>query len=129
LAIAFCVSVLNILIIQSNNFIFMLFKKPIVWIAFMGLLSFLFFFIGSRFDSSFNIVWWSTLLAFIINIPPKARKEDALNQKEKNKIIDKMYDEMGIKKGRFKYRIGLAVYLIGGILGWVIFYGQAVITS
>lgn len=128
LAIVFFTFVLNILIIQSNNFIFMVFKKPIVWIIFMGLLSFLFFFIGSRFDNSFNIIWWSALLALIVNIPPKTKKGDTLDQKEKNKIVDEMYNEMGIKKGRLKYRIGLIAYLVGGILGWVIFYGQVVTT-
>ncbi|MBD3245139.1 MAG: hypothetical protein GF335_04050 [Candidatus Moranbacteria bacterium] len=73
------------------------------WVAFMGLLSFLYFFIGSRFDNSFNIIWWSALLAFIVNIPPKAKKGDAaIDQKEKNKIVDEMYSEMGIKKGILK---------------------------
>ena len=129
LAIALFTFILNILIIQSNNFIFMAFKKPIAWIAFMGLLSFIYFFIGSRFDNSFNIIWWSTLLAFIVNIPPKTKKSDMLDQKEKNKIVDEMYNEIGIKKGRLKYRIGLVAYLIGGVLGWIIFYGQIVTVS
>ena len=124
LAVACLTFILNILIIQSNNFIFILFRKPVAWILFMGLLSFIYFFAGSRFDNSFNIIWWSTLLAFVINIPPKTKREDALDQKEKNKIVDEMYDEMGIKKGRLKYRIGLTAYLIGGIVGWVLFYGQ-----
>ena len=128
LAIVFFTFVLNILIIQSNNFIFIVFKKPAIWIIFMGLLSFLFFFIGSRFDNSFNIIWWSALLAFIVNIPPKTKKSDTLDQKEKNKIVDEMYKEMGIKKGRLKYRIGLTAYLVGGILGWIIFYGQVITT-
>ncbi len=129
LAIVFFTFVLNILIIQSNNFIFMAFKKPAIWIVFMGLLSFLFFFIGSRFDNSFNIIWWSALLAFVVNIPPKTKKSDVLNQKEKNKIVDDMYDEIGIKKGRLKYRIGLTAYLVGGILGWIIFYSQVITTA
>lgn len=128
LAVVFFTFVLNILIIQSNNFIFMVFKKPTVWIIFMGLLSFFYFFIGSRFDNSFNIVWWSALLAFIMNIPPKTKKGGMLDQKEKSKIIDEMYNEIGIKKGKLKYRIGLTAYLIGGILGWVIFYSQIVTT-
>jgi hypothetical protein len=106
----------------------MVFKKPIAWIGFMGLLSFLYFFIGSRFDNSFNIIWWSALLAFIVNIPPKKNKGDVFDQKEKNKIVDEVFSEMGIKKGRLKYRIGLTAYLIGGILGWIMFYGQVVTT-
>ena len=97
-------SVLNILIIQSNNFIFMVFRKPIFWILFMGLLSFIYFLIGSQFDNSFNIVWWSAFLAFLLNIPPKAKKDGDIDQEEKNQLIDEMYDGMGITKGRLKYR-------------------------
>lgn len=129
LVVALFTFILNIIIIQSNNFIFMVFRKPATWIFFMGLLSFFYFFIGSRFDNSLNIIWWSALLAFIINIPPKNKECEPLNQKERNKITDEMYSEMGIKNGRLKYRLGLATYLIGGILGWVIFYSQIVITS
>ena len=125
LLIAFLTFVLNIIIIQSNNFIFMVFKKPVIWIVFMGLLSFLYFFIGSKFDNSFNIIWWSALLAFILQIPPKAKKVFS-TEEEKNKVVDGMYNELGIKNGRLKYRIGLAFYVIGGILGWVLFYGKIV---
>jgi len=129
LVVIFFTLVLSVLIIQSYNFIFIVFKKPLAWIAFMGLLSFIYFFIGSRIHNSFNIIWWSALLAFIVNVPPKAKKGEAFNQEEKNKIVDDMYDEMEIKKGRLKYRIGLIAYLLGGILGWVLFYGQLVTTS
>ncbi len=126
LAIAFFTFVLNIIIIQSNNFIFMVFRKPIVWVVFMGLLSFAYFFIGSQFENSFNIVWWSALLAFVLQLPPKMKKNSIVSDGEKNKMVDDMYGEMGIKSGRLKYRIGLACYLVGGILGWVLFYGQVV---
>jgi TctA family transporter len=104
----------------------MVFKKPTLWIMFMGLLSFFYFFMGSRFASSFNIIWWSALLALIVQIPPKAGKRDGLDQKDKNKIVDGMYQEIGIKNGRLKYRIGLFAYTIGGVLGWIIFYGKVV---
>lgn len=129
LAIVSITFVLNIIIIQSNNFIFVVFRQPMIWVVFMGLLSFLFFFIGSKFDNSFNIVWWSAFLAFIVNIPSKDTKTEKLDQKEKNEIIDTAYTEMGIKKGRLKYRLGLVAYLVGGILGWIIFYGQIVAVS
>jgi len=71
------------------------------------------------------VIWWSALLAFIVNIPPKANK-GLVDQKEKDKIVNGMYNEMGIKRGELKYRIGLAAYLIGGISGWIMFYGKVV---
>lgn len=126
LLIAFLTFILNIIIIQSNNFIFMVFKKPPAWIVFMGLLSFSYFFIGSQLGNSFNIVWWSALLAFILQLPPMMKKDGAITEEKKNKIVDAMYNEMGIESGRLKYRIGLACYLVGGILGWFLFYGQTI---
>lgn len=129
LAVVVLTFILNILIIQSNNFIFIVLKKPFLWIIFMGLLSFIYFFIGSNFDNSFNIIWWSALLAFIVNIPPKVKKGEMMSQDEKNKMVDEIYNEMGINRGRLKYRIGLMAYLSGGVLGWIIFYAQIVTTQ
>jgi len=126
LAIAFFTFFLNIIIIQSNNFIFMVFRKPVAWIVFMGLLSFVYFLIGSKFDNSFNIVWWSALLALILQIPPKMKKKSGVTEGEKNKMVDDMYTELGIKNGRLKYRIGLTFYVIGGLLGWIVFYSQVI---
>jgi hypothetical protein len=66
----------------------------------------------------------SALLAFFVNIPPKVKVSD---KKEINDIINKMYDEMGIRKGRLKYRLGLISYLVGGILGYILFYSKVVV--
>lgn len=126
LTVAALTFVLNILIIQSNNFIFMVFRKPAFWMVFMGLFSFIYFFIGSQFENSFNIVWWSAFLAFLLNTPPKTRKDGDIDQNERNQLVDEMYEDMGIAKGRLKYRFGLAAYAIGGLLGWILFYSQTV---
>ncbi|MFA6253050.1 MAG: hypothetical protein WCV69_02165 [Patescibacteria group bacterium] len=123
LVIAFLTFILNVLIRQSYNFIFMFFKKPIMWAVFMGLLSFICFFIGSQFNNLFDIIWWSVLLAFVVNIPPKLNKK---LEKETSIVVNEVYKELGIEKGRLKYRIGLAAYLLGGILGWFIFYGELI---
>ncbi len=126
LAIVVLAFILNILIIQSNNFIFMVFNKPSLWIVFMGLLSFIHFFIGSNFKNSFNIVWLSALLAFIVNIPPKGQRGDAITKQENKQMVDKIYNDMGIKRGRLKYRVGMIGYLIGGGLGWLLFYSERI---
>ena len=122
-AITFFTFILSILIRQSYNFIFMFFKKPILWAVSMGLISFVYFFVGSRFDNSFDVVWWSTLLAFIVNMPIRLNNK---SKKGADIVVDEVYREWGIRKGKLKYRIGLASYLVGGILGWVMFYGEIV---
>ena len=125
IGIAFFTFLLKIIIIQSNNFIFMIFRKPVVWIVFMGLLSFFFFFIGSSFDNSFNVIWWSALLAFVVSIPPSA-KGTKIDQKERKQLVDEMYKEAGINHGALKYKLGLTTYILGSVLGWVIFYGEII---
>lgn|GEM_PF-1239643 len=117
---------LKVVIGQSNNFIFIIAKKPWLWIILMGLLPMLYFFIGSKFDNSFNVIWWSALLAFISSIPPKIDADAVVNQKEMHDLVDIMYKEMGILRGRLKYRLGLTAYLIGAIVGWILFYGEIV---
>jgi len=115
------VFLLNIIITLSNNVIFLFFRKPLIWIVFMGLLSFLWFFMGSSFNNSFDIVWWSAFIVFLLNIPPN-NKDMYIAPAEISKIIDDMYIEMGIKNGRLKYRLGLIAFVVGGIVGWYMFY-------
>jgi len=126
LAIAFLSFVVSGLIRLSNNIIFMGLKKATIWIFFMGLISFIYFFIGSKFENSLTIIWWSALLAFFQNLPPGEEKEDIIDQATKNEIVDEIYSAFGIQEGRKKYRIGLALYIIGGLLGWILFYGKIV---
>lgn len=126
LVIAVLAFVLNVVIIQSNNIIFMILKKPMLWVFFMGFLSFVFFLIGSRFEDSFTVVFWAALLAVVERLPPKAKRGDSMSQREKNKLVDEMYNEMGITNGRLKYRIGLAAYVVCGVLGWLVCFSEEI---
>jgi hypothetical protein len=112
-------AILNILIIQSNNFLFMIFKRPFWWMLFMEMLSFITFLIGSRFENSFNVVWLSSFFALLLNIPRR-------KSKNMRTAIDEVYSEIGVKHGRIKYWMGLASYIFGGVIGWVLFYGRIV---
>lgn len=144
LAIAFFTFILSALINWSNNIIFMMLKKPAIWIVFMFLLGFSYFLIGSQFSNSyasFNIVWWSAFLALIVNIPGKPseglgklKKQKILNNEDIKKMdddfknfIDEIYNDLGIKNGRLKYKIGLFAYVVGGLLGWGLFFKNLVI--
>jgi len=89
----------------------------------MFVLNFLFFLIGSKIQDSFNVVWWSSALSFFAQLPPKKNNEDKSNVSQ---VVNELYEEMGIKNGQLKYRLGLAVFVIGGIIGWVAFYGEIV---
>lgn len=118
--------ILTVIAKQSYNFIFLMGKKPVVWIFCMLLLNFLFFLIGSNIQDSFNVVWWSSLLTLFAMLPPKKNEE---LQSEINEAVKDFYEEMGISNGKLKYRLGLISYSIGGIIGWVMFYGKIVQAS
>lgn len=118
--------VLNVIIIQSYNFLFIIINKPWVWILFMALLGVSYFYMGSQFANSFNVVWWSAFLAFLLQIPPSLNKRSGITKQERSTMVDEVYSSMGIENGRLKYRIGLASYLLGAAVGWVVFYGEMV---
>jgi hypothetical protein len=65
-------------------------------------------------------------LAFVLQLPPALKKGDVISEQEKHKFVDDMYREIGIEKGRLKYKIGLIFYLVGGTLGWILSYIQIV---
>ena len=88
-------AILTVIAKQAYNFIFLIGKKPMIWVLFMLLLNFLFFLIGSTIQDSFNAVWWSSALLFFALLPPKKNKED------KEAIID-VADEMYKEKWGFK---------------------------
>lgn len=115
--------ILTVIAKQSYNFIFFMRKQPGAWIFFMLVLNFLFFMIGSKIQDSFNAVWWSSLLTFLAILPPKRNKQ---LQSEIDEAVKDLYEEMGISNGKLKYRLGLVSYCIGGITGWVLFYGEIV---
>ncbi len=127
IGIIFFAVVLNIVIIQSNNFIFMILRRPYIWIVFMGVLGFLYFFVGSLFSNSFEVVWWSALIAFLMNIPPSVKKDIGIDKKMMKKWINETYEELGITHGSLKYNFGLAAYVTGCVIGWVIFFGKIVV--
>jgi len=115
--------ILTVICKWSYNIIFMALKKPSLWSFLMLIINFLFFLVGSKIQNSFNAVWWSSALTFFAILPPQKNKE---NKAEINSTVDAMYEAMGIKKGRLKYRIGLAMFIIGGLAGWLIFYGEII---
>jgi len=104
---------------QSYNLLFFLLKKPVVWIVFVGMLGYLVFYLSSRMPQSLNIVWWASLAAFFDNIPPENK---AMSKAEMDELSDEMLD---IKDSRLKYRVGLASFAVGCVLGWIIFFGEA----
>lgn len=111
--------VLNIMLIWSNNIVFMLFKKPNYWILFTTSLSFLVIYLGSIWRVSYDVVFWSIIFSFLLNLPPRKSASVKIE-------IDRMYQDCGISNGRMIYKLGLVMYLFGGLIGTVLFYSTII---
>jgi hypothetical protein len=64
--------VLSVLYRQSYNLFFFYLKKPLLWIVFVGFLPIIWFSLGVILHLSTTVVWWSSIFALGLNIPPKS---------------------------------------------------------
>ena len=122
LKVAVSVSILNILYRQSYNIFFFYLHKPFLWIAFVGSLGFLWFLVGSFYNFSFNVVCWSAIIAFALNVPPKS----PISKSEMSEFSDSF---TGVNKSMLKSRVGLIGFAIGNILGLLLFWGEICTSS
>jgi hypothetical protein len=121
LKVAASVFVLKVVCAQSQNFVFMYFKKPFYWIALMFCIGFVYVLSIHRVRDAPTVIFWSAALTYVSLIPPRLKnKEDRKLAKE---MADEMYDEMNIKRGRLKYRIGTSAFVVGIIIAYVFFMG------
>ena len=114
--------VINVLLKQTYNFIFVIGNKPVLWILVMAIVGAVVWGISATFSWDVNIPAWSSTIAFFMNLPPKHKSRE---EKEiANQMVDELYAGMGIKHGRLLYRLGLASFVCSGIASWLFFYGE-----
>lgn len=115
---------LLILARQSYNYIFAIGRKPLLWVFFMFLLNFIFFLIGSKIQDSFNVIWFSSVLTFLLQLPPKKDKTNKDMSEAMEKINEELFKELGLKVDKKKYNLGLVAFILGGFIGWILFYNN-----
>jgi small-conductance mechanosensitive channel len=108
---------LSVLYRQSYNVVFFRARQPVIWMLIVYLIGFAWFFLGATANWSFNVVAWSSIVALLMNIPPKS----VLSKRE----MDSLSDELtGVTRSRLKSRYGLMCYALGCVLGWVFFWSK-----
>src|SRR5436190_791023 len=114
IAVITCSTALNILFRQSYNFLFFMMKRPIIWIMTVALLGFLFAGLSSMVQQPFGlgVATWSLIVATVRNFPPKS----ALTREEADAFS-------GVRRSQMKYGLGLTAFALGGLAGWILFYG------
>jgi len=117
LELAVSAFILNVLYRQSRNVILFISQRPYSWMMFVCCLGLIWFFIGSFFGFSFNMVWLAASFTFVSNLTPQfsgaGRKPD-----EESKELSKTYGAV------FRTKSGLAAFATGCALGWLLFWGE-----
>ena len=104
--------ILNFLYKQSRNILLFIFQRPYSWMLFLACVGCLWFFIGSFFNFSFNLVWWAASLTIAGNLTPKFAYDES-------KELSKTYGAV------FRTKSGLLSFTVGCALGWILFWGEA----
>ncbi len=113
--------VINILIKQSYNFVFMAARQPGVWIVIMGVIAIAVWGLASKAGWSINTPAWASTVALLLNLPPS--QKSAAERNAISAIVDDIYSDLGIPRGRLLYRIGLATFAIVSVGGYFFGYG------
>lgn len=106
---------------QSYNILFILSRKPGAWISFTAFLGVVNILLASGLGWNSRLVATAVLTAVIILLPsvPKGMSKDNVAS-----MADSVYEELGIKKGRLKYRLGIAAFGGTSLILYVLVFGE-----
>jgi len=116
-------AILKLILTWSYNIIFAVMGHPLTWAVFCVGLGFLWFgFAGGMLGLSISVTWWSALIALFLNIPPKRPKQ--VSDAEFHRLAEDLARDADVAYNPAKYRLGLAGFAVGAIVGWITFYGS-----
>lgn len=116
--------VVNVLLKQSYNLLFFVGRKPIAWIVSATVIGVGTWSVSAMAGWNVSVPAWACAIALVMNLPPRQQSSD--KQRQVQTAVDEVYREMGIRNGRFLYRVGLAVFLVASVGSWVVLYGRVV---
>jgi hypothetical protein len=114
--------IMNIVLKQSYNFLFIIFKKPLLWVATIAVAAIAVWSISAAFKWGVSVPAFACAIALFMNFPPRQKSAD--DKRTIQEMADEIYSEMGIKHGRLLHRIGLAGFVLTCLLSWIAFYGE-----
>ena len=120
--IAFYTFILNVLFRQTYNFIFVLAKRPTVWIGVVALLGVANMALAYALSWDPRLVGAATLTTIILNIPPSVPK--AIPKTEFHETINEIYQGWGIRHGRLKSRLGLIAFAVFSLTTYVLLWSE-----
>lgn len=115
--------ILRLTLLWSYNFIFALGRRPTLWVVFCLILGFGWFaFAGGLMKFSISVACWSATIALLLNVPPQ--RPSHISDAEFRQMAQSAAEAMGVAYSPTKYRLGLALFAVGAIAGWIAFYGS-----
>jgi hypothetical protein len=114
-AIAGLAFLLNVIFVQSNNLIFMLARKPLVWVLFISVIGYSTFWVSASLDWNHNTPIFATLIVLLVCKPK-------LNSPEKKLISSELFERLNIPSGVLYSRIGYFGYLSASVFGYLQMY-------
>ena len=104
----------------SFSFLFFVQGRPLLWSLATFVAAVIVWGISAGLGWGVSLPAWICTVAGLLNTKPELfgrRPED-------KKLFDEIYDEAGIKHGRLKHTLGLAVFIVASLASWALFYGQ-----
>ncbi len=114
--------IVNIVLKQSYNFLFILSKKPLLWIATIAVVAIVIWSVSAAFKCGVSIPAWVCAIALLMNLPPRQKSAD--DKRAVQAMADEIYSEIGIKHGRLLHRMGLAAFVLACLISWATLYGE-----
>ncbi|KIZ45046.1 hypothetical protein OO17_08575 [Rhodopseudomonas palustris] len=114
--------VLNVVLRQTYNFVFLLWKKPVVWAGVVASLSIANMLIAYGLSWNPGIVSSAVIFVLILNWPPTIPK--GVSKADAKNLVNQIYEELGIKKGRAKYRFGLLLFMLFSLVSYAFLFGE-----
>src|SRR5262249_34183018 len=125
---AFYTFILKVLFAQTFNFIFILAKRPSVWIGLVALLGLANMALAYALSWDPRLAGSATLTAVIFSIPPLSPK-GLLSKTEFRAAVDEANQEWGITHGRLKHRLGLIAFAVFSLAAYVLLFSETCTSS
>lgn len=117
------VFVLIVLFRQSFNLIFIIGRRPKIWISSVGLLGFFNMALAYAMGWGGGEVSSAAIFAFILNMRPSL--PNGITKSQMRSMSKEFYNELGLPYGRSQESIGLAAFGLLSVAGYVLFFVEA----
>jgi hypothetical protein len=113
---------LKVLLAQTYNVIFMIAARPIIWAVVAALLGAGYVVLAFELSWDPGIVSWVVIAVTMLSWPPAA--SNAISKQEMARFAEEVYAELGIARGRLKYRLGVLGFALFSGMAYILVFGQ-----